>query len=53
MPFAQVAETECDDFQTAVLMNQVEHKKQRNHGVPLAKCHLIYPFYFLRSIPGM
>ena len=39
---------ECDDFQVAVLMNQVEYKEQRNYGISVEKCYLIYAFYFLR-----
>ena len=37
----QVAATECDCFQIAVLINRVDYKKQRNYGVAV-KRHLTF-----------
>jgi hypothetical protein len=36
---------ESDDFQVAVLMDQVEYKIQKNYGLSVVKCHLIYVFF--------
>jgi hypothetical protein len=44
----QSVATECDDIQTAVLMNWVECKKEKNYRILIAKCHIIYAFYFLK-----
>jgi hypothetical protein len=42
----RVAEMECDDIQTDVLMNRFEYDKKINYEVLVVKCHLIYAFYF-------
>jgi hypothetical protein len=46
----QGAAMESDDFQIAVLMDQVEYKIQKNYGLSVVKCHLMYVFYFLKVI---
>jgi len=39
----------CDDFQTAVLMNHVKHKKKtRNGGVSAVKRHFMCAIYFTK-----
>jgi hypothetical protein len=39
---------ECDDFQFALLVNQLQCNKQRYYGITMVKFHLIYAFYLLK-----